>query len=419
MSGRATAGEGDPSLGSPGAGSEDGGRVKVLLVSSHPVQYAVPLFRRYSSEPGLDVTVAYISLRGAEPTRDPHFGVTVAWDIPLLDGYDWVAVRDRAGPMTRRVVGSMAFGLWRLVRERRFDVVVCYGYRTASFWIAAAAARTIGARLVWSTDAIRLAPRGDDLGVSVRSKMKRLLLPLVFRTGDAVFGASTRSLAFLRSIGVRGPNVFLMPFVVDNKFFEVGAAQADPGSVRRAWGVPPDAFVVLFSGKLVPWKRPQDVLAAAATIPDAWAVFAGDGPLREDLVRRADALGMGDRVRFLGFVNQSSLPGTYRTADVLVLPSSFEPFGLVVNEAFASGIPAICTTDCGAAGDLIRDGETGFTYPSGDVDALSGLLRRVSVDPELRIRLTRGARARIGEWGIEENARSFIRAVRTIAEGRR
>jgi glycosyltransferase involved in cell wall biosynthesis len=320
--------------------------------------------------------------------------------------------------MTRRVVGSMALGLWRLVRERRFDVVVCYGYRAASFWIAAAAARSTGARLVWSTDANRLAPRGDDLGVSAKAKLKRLLLPLVFRTGDAVFGASSQSLAFLRSIGVRGPHTFLMPFVVDNAFFEDGAARIDPGDVRRSWEVPPDAFVVLFSGKIVAWKRPQDVLAAAARIPDAWVVFAGDGPLRQDLARRADVLGIGDRVRFLGFVNQSSLPGTYRAADVLVLPSSFEPFGLVVNEAFASGIPAICTMACGAAGDLIRDGETGFTYPSGDVDALSGLLRRVSVDPELRVRLARGARARIGEWGVEENAEAFIRAVRTIAGGR-
>ena len=114
--------------------------------------------------------------------------------------------------------------------------------------------------------------------------------------------------------------------------------------------MPADGIVALFAGKLAPWKRPGDLLEAAARVPRAFVVYAGDGELREQLAERARRLGLADRVRFLGFVNQSALPATYRAADVLVLPSEFEPFGLVVNEAFASGTPAIVSTACGAVG---------------------------------------------------------------------
>src|SRR4029453_17946394 len=130
------------------------------------------------------------------------------------------------------------------------------------------------------------------------------------------------------------------------------------------WDAPKEAFIALFVGKLVEWKRPVDLMHAAALVPDTWVVFAGDGAPRSHLTELAESLGISERVRFLGFVNQTELPAVYRAADVLVLPSAFEPFGLVVNEAFASGTPAIVSDACGCVDDLIVDGETGFSFAS-------------------------------------------------------
>jgi glycosyltransferase involved in cell wall biosynthesis len=93
-----------------------------------------------------------------------------------------------------------------------------------------------------------------------------------------------------------------------------------------------------------------------------------------------------------------------------VLPSEFEPFGLVVNEAFASGIPAIASSACEATGDLVRDNETGFTYPCGDVPALAERLSRLASDSGLRNRLADGAR-RISRWGPAQNAQAFARTL--------
>ena len=389
--------------------------LKVLLVLSHPVQYATPVIRRYAQESGLEVTVAYSSLRGAEASLDPDFRVAVEWDIPLLDGYRWVHPRDRAGPATRRLLGSWNPGLWDLVRRARFDVVTCYGYRSGSFWIAAVAARASGSKLLWATDAIRLSPRDGGLVSRAKTPLKRVLVPAIFATGHGVIAQSSRTVEFLKGIGVPVSRTFLIPFVIDNSYFERGAAAADLASVRKEWDVPMDGFVALFSGKLVPWKRPQDLLDATARMAGSFAVFAGDGPLRHRLMRRAEQLGITERVRFLGFVNQSALPGTYAAADVLVLPSEFEPFGLVVNEAFASGTPVIASSACGAVGDLVRDNQTGLTYHCGDVATLSAWLVRLAESPELRQRLAEAARTRIRGWSVEENAVAFHRAVREIA----
>jgi len=388
--------------------------LRILLVLTHPVQYASPLFRRYAHDPGLDVTVAYFSLAGAERAFDPDFGVAVEWDVPLLDGYRWIHPPARGGKVLRTAVGWWNPGVWRLVRRGRFDVVVCYGYRAASFWIAALAARISGAKLVWATDATRLEPRADGALVRAKAPVKRVMVPALLSTGDAVLAPSSRTVAFLNGLGLSRSRVFMTPFVVDNAFFERRAREADPAAVREGWDVPLDAFVSLFSGKLVPWKRPQDLLGAIARLDGGYAVFAGDGPLRDDLAIRAERLGVADRVRFLGFVNQSALPGTYAAADILVLPSEFEPFGLVVNEAFASGTPAIVSSACGVVDDLIRDNETGFAYPCGDVTTLSALIEGLAESRERRDALARGARSRVDAWDVEANAFAFSRAMHRI-----
>ena len=144
----------------------------------------------------------------------------------------------------------------------------------------------------------------------------------------------------------------------------------------REWQIPVSATVMLFCAKLQPWKGPGDALEAfaRANVPNSYLVFAGDGPLRTSIEQRADELGVSERVRILGFVNQSQLPSVYCAADLLVLPSLYEPFGFVVNEAMLCGCPVAVSDRVGAKYDLVRQGETGYVFPTGDVDALAAIL---------------------------------------------
>jgi len=247
----------------------------------------------------LEILVAYCSLQGAEPGVDPGFGVEVTWDIPLLDGYAWVHVPNRSlRPGLGRFFGLFNPGLWKLVRTGGFDAVVSYtGYAYASSWITTAAAKVSGTPLLFGTDATTLLPRD---GKRWKLWVKRFLLPAVFRLADTAIAPSTAAKEMIHKLGIPEDQVVLTPFTVDNDWWTKHAARVDRDCVRGEWGVPLDAPVVLFCGKLQPWKRPQDVLRAFAklTVPGAHLVVAGDGPLRAELETEARELAVVDGCAF-------------------------------------------------------------------------------------------------------------------------
>jgi glycosyltransferase involved in cell wall biosynthesis len=177
--------------------------------------------------------------------------------------------------------------------------------------------------------------------------------------------------------------------------------------------------VILFCAKLQPWKRPYDLLRAfrKAGLRDALLIFAGDGPLRSSLEREAAQLGIGDRVRFLGFANQPQLPPVYTAANLLVLPSGYDAFGVVVNEAMLCGCGVVASDHVGAAGDLITPGKTGFVYRCGDVEALAEILAEAVSDPMRLQEMGRAARRRLESWSPKENVEGTVQAV-TIAVSR-
>jgi glycosyltransferase involved in cell wall biosynthesis len=142
------------------------------------------------------------------------------------------------------------------------------------------------------------------------------------------------------------------------------------------------------------WKRPLDLLRAfsEAAVERSILVFAGDGPERCRLQEEAAKLDVLQRVRFLGFVNQSQLPAVYSSADVMVLPSDYEPFAVVVNEAMCCGCPVVASDRVGAARDLVAPLGPGFVFPVGGVAALARILRSAFSDREkLRERGCAGA----------------------------
>jgi glycosyltransferase involved in cell wall biosynthesis len=178
------------------------------------------------------------------------------------------------------------------------------------------------------------------------------------------------------SLRIPAERITMTPYSVDNDWWIAQAQNVNRELVRVGWGASAETAVILFCAKLQPWKRPLDLLRAfaMADLPDALLVFAGEGPQREELERQAAVLGVAGRVRFLGFMNQSQLPAVYTAADLMVLPSEYEPFAVVVNEASCCGCPVAASDRVGAAGDLLLTVDPGLVYPCGDVRPLASLL---------------------------------------------
>ena len=349
-------------------------RFKVLAIATHPVQYMAPIFRRMASEPQLELRVAYCSQRGAEMAVDPDFQTSVKWDVPLLDGYAWTEIPNK-GSGAESFFGLNNPGLAKLIREGRFDAVLCFvGYVRASFWIARRAAKASRTAFLFGTDAHSLAPRD---GKTWKMWLKKVLWPFLFRQADQVIVPSTGTLEMVKSLGIPAERITLTPYSVDNEWWKSQSAKVNRDAARADLGAAPEQPIILFCAKLQPWKRPMDLLQAfaEADLAASVLVFAGAGQQRAELEAQALKLGLQARVKFLGFVNQSQLPALYSAADVMVLPSSYEPFAVVVNEAMCCGCPVIVSDQVGAARDLVAPVRPEFVFPAGNVATLAQTLR--------------------------------------------
>lgn len=161
---------------------------------------------------------------------------------------------------------------------------------------------------------------------------------------------------------------------------------------RSSLQTPPDVPLLLAMGRLHDSKAHDISLQALARIPDAYLWIAGVGPLEGKLRGLSDALGIAERVRFLGWRTDAS--ALYRTADVCVFPSRYEPLGNVVIQAWAHGLPVVAAASQGP-GALIREGGDGLLVPVDDADALARSVRRLMSDAGLRSRLAAAGTARV------------------------
>jgi glycosyltransferase involved in cell wall biosynthesis len=187
----------------------------------------------------------------------------------------------------------------------------------------------------------------------------------------------------LQHYGVPEDRLFFVPHCVDNVFFAERAQEAEDSGktreIRNKYGIPQDAFLLLFVGKLTAIKRPADFIEACMKVmneeegADVHALIVGDGPLRGSLETLASS--RMDRIHFAGFRNQSEMPTFYRASNTLVLPSEGESWGLAVNEAFACGIPAVVSDAVGCTPDMIEGGRTGYAFSVGDIIALVEQMR--------------------------------------------
>ena len=145
--------------------------------------------------------------------------------------------------------------------------------------------------------------------------------------------------------------------------------------LRKELNISEDAFVLIFVGKFIDIKRPLDVVKAvnklldSQNIADFHVIFVGDGPLKRKLIENSQE--NKNNFHFVGFINQNDLSKYYAASNCLILSSDNETWGLVVNEAFACGIPAIVSNQVGCAPELIINGKTGYVYPVGDINSLA------------------------------------------------
>ncbi|WP_428332402.1 glycosyltransferase family 4 protein [Novosphingobium sp.] len=385
--------------------------VRLAIVVSHPIQYYVPLYRELARDPDINLKVFYFSDLSIRGGFDEGFGGEVRWDIDLMSGYDSEFVGKHYA--TNHVSGFMATAdpaIFFKIARGRFDVVMVSGYALAGNLLALAAARLTGARVL---------TRSDSNVELLRDKPQRwsktLFVKAFFAGCSAMLVSGLRNREFYRYYGVPERKLVDAAFSVDNARFAAAAAMTDPARValRASWGCFDDRPVMVFASKFMARKQPMLTMEAALQLANEGVklhlVLAGSGDQDREL-REFAAAHPELPVHFTGFVNQGQMPALLAGSDAFVFPSTGEPWGLIVNEAMAVGLPVVVGERCGCVPDLVREGENGFLVGDGDLAGLTHAMRALATDPGLRARMAQASRDIIAHWGLAETAQGVREA---------
>ena len=370
------------------------------IVAHAPIQYHTPLYRLLEKRGHVKLDVLFLSDRGLSPVTDPDFGLQIAWDIDLVAGYAHRFLSTAEHPVS---VAKKVRTLTRWLASH--DAVVVNGYNSLWMLLTMAMCRLRSIPYILRTSS---HPEGPSTGF--RRLARRMVTRIVVSGSTGALSMGQLNNEFYRANHARSIT-FAPNSVEDGRF-------AAPPPVGRSmllaqWGLKDNKPLILFSGKLIPRKRPLDLVAAIERLShEVNVLFVGDGslagPVRSSLSPDSGVV--------TGFVNQSALTSYYHAADVLVLPSESETWGLVVNEAMAAGTLPVVSDRVGCAPDLVHD--LGEIFRCGDVtdlaDALVRAIARVG-DPQLRSRIRRHAE----RYSLARTAVGYEQGTQLIQEMRR
>ena len=271
-------------------------------------------------------------------------------------------------------------GVGRALRAAVPDAILCGGYNYAASWQALVWARTKNISfLLWSESHSHETRR-------VRHLVEFLKDEFLHRcTGFVVPGRL--ALEYLVDHKIKEDVIFTAPNAVDNDLFAGCAEEARKNaSVRRQELNLPDRYF-LFAGRLVREKGVFELLSAYAKLNEqvrqqVGLVFAGDGACRQELEERAASISPGV-VRFAGFAHREQLAKYYALAEMLILPTYSDTWGLVVNEAMACGLPVVLSRAAGCSADLVRENWNGLLIPPKEVSPLAAAMESLASQPDV------------------------------------
>lgn len=353
---------------------------KIAIISTHPIQYNAPFFRLLCQRKNILIKVFYTWSQSEQGLKfDPGFGKEIAWDIPLLEGYDYCFVNNISTyPGSHQFRGIDNPTLISEIENWCANAILVYGWSFKSHFKA----------MRYFKGKVPVLFRGDstllDKQTFIKKTIRRIALKFVYSKIDIALYAGNANKAYFLANGVVEHKLVFMPHAIDNERFAVSEKNiTNAKEIRKKLKIPNDALVFLFAGKLEPKKQPDLLAKVFCEIEnnESHLIIAGNGVL-ENLLKANFSNKFN--IHFIDFQNQQTMPALYATCDVFVLPSKgpSETWGLSINEAMAAGKPVIVSNACGAAYDLLVEGKTGFVFEKFDSKKLKEYLEYVLVNRE-------------------------------------
>lgn len=335
---------------------------KIGIFTTHPIQYQVPLFRSLVKEKNIDLHIFYASDHGIKSKIDKDFNKKFAWNINLKTGYKYKIIGTK-----KRDVNSFFLNSNKIKKEltkSKFDATIIFGWNNFYYL------KSIIYSFFYSKKLILRAENNLLKKESIYKKfLKRIFLFFFFKVFDYFLFIGRENYIFFRKNGVKKNKLFAAPYFIDNKFFSPKNKKKNHKFKKQ--------IIFIFSGKFIERKKPMDILKALNNpILEKYNYkffFVGEGKLKKKCIEFCKDNKL-DNIVFPGFVNQRQIIQYYNMADVIIMSSEYETWGLSINEAMSCGCACIVSKETGCAKDLIRvsgKNQNGLIFDCGDIESLS------------------------------------------------
>ena len=378
---------------------------RITIIAPTCFYYQAPLFRALAADSRIDLTVYFCTDEGISgKDTKAAYGTDESWGPKddLMGGYRSKFLRNHApwGSYLRSLVGLANLGIWKELRRNRPDAVVVMSWMNPTWWLTYLACLKLGIPLLFMTDA---NVHAEVLKNPWKSWLKRIALgKLLFPAISGFLCAGTSNRELYVSYGVPDGKLFQFAYswgyaslMEDSKWL-----LSQKSALRTEYGLPQDAVVLLYCGRLSAEKGSIELMNAYKMVsqPEKALVVVGDGKLRKPMQELADAQDL-DSIYFMGFQNRDNIGKFYALADILVLPSRQETWGMVVNEGLCFSLPVIVSDQVGSGADLVIPEENGYVFPSSDVGALAeGMSKLIELPDEDRVKMGEQSQRLITEW---------------------
>lgn len=370
----------------------------ILYVISHPIQYQAPLLRLISQSSDISVTTLFYWSKESDARFDEGFGQKVVWDVPLLSGYESHYLSDLAKSAN---LFQKLRALWKIIDVNKYTIVWVHGYRDIFTCAAILVAKIKGLTVFVRGESMYFAKEKPDL-------KRKLFFKILDKFVDCYLVIGTPNKNFYLNNGIASNKIFLCPYTVDNQFFREKFLESKNkiATLKQALQLEKSRPIILYASKFIIRKYPIDVLNAYLMMcknlnaPKPYLLYIGTGETFDDVKKQAAI--DPEHIRFLGFKNQSELPDYFVLADILILPSLRENWGLIINEAMSAECAIVVSDQVGCATDLVKPGVNGFIFPARDVKKLSDYLKTLVTDHALCEKMKINSNEIISHWGLPE-----------------
>lgn len=371
---------------------------RLAIISTHPIQYNAPWFKMLTEQNEIKLKVFYTWSQRQYDFFDKDFGKEIKWDIPLLDGYDFIFVSNTAKkPGNKNFWGIKTPSLISKVLEFGPTHILVFGwnfhahFKTMFYFKGKIPVLFRGDSTLLDYDfknlvsVLKSVKSGNFITPSnkyLKYKLRKGVLSFMYRYVDKALYVGTNNKDYFVTHGLKNHQLVFVPHAIDNDRFTDTSERNfkfQASEWRQELGIRDDDFVILFAGKLEQKKAPLLLIEAFTQLnkqlTNAKLIIVGNGPQEEDI---RDRVARNKNIQLLPFQNQTQMPLVYRLANVFCLPSMGpgETWGLAINEALASGIPVVVSSKVGCAIDLVTP-EQGCSFEAGNISDLRNALIQV------------------------------------------